>query len=107
MARKRANYRDTWKYRKKDPKYRKPIFMDVKEDLPMTRVILSDGTEISPLPKGRYEIRYRPHPDPTKRGDEYYWLTVQLNGVEIGAAKKFFENLQTQGLVSFLPLDTP
>ncbi|HMQ01523.1 MAG TPA: hypothetical protein PKD79_00420 [Candidatus Doudnabacteria bacterium] len=104
---KKADYRNTRKYRKKDPKYRKPIFMDVWQDLTMTRAITKSGLELMPITKGRYEIKYRPHPDPDKGGKEFEWLTVIRNdGVEVGAARKFFENLQAQGIVRILPPDS-
>lgn len=97
---KKAGVRTSWKYRKKSPAYRKQIFMDVFEDLPTVREITPTGLKMTVLRKGRHEIQYRPHPDPSIKGEGSYWITiVREGGPEVGASKNYFESIEVQGLV--------
>lgn len=95
----KAIKRTKWKYRKKHPPYRKPMIMEVLEDLPMAREITKHGLEIANLPKGRYEIRIVAHPQPEKRTRFSRWVLASCNGHQVGLAKNFVNKLREQGLV--------
>lgn len=95
----KAIKRQKWKYRKKPPRYRKPIIMEVKENLPMAREITDNGLLLTTLPKGNYEIRIIAHPEPDKRNRHSRWIVTESNGHKVGMAKNFVYNLREQGLV--------
>lgn len=91
--------RTKYKYRKKDPRYRKTMIMEVIEDLPMAREVTEKGIDIINLPKGRYEVRIVAHPQPDKRNRFSRWIIASCNGHQIGMAKSFVNTLRKQGLV--------
>lgn len=104
----KSDFRTKWRYRKKSPRYRKPLIMEVQQALPMAHEITSNGLELATLPKGHYEIRIISHPNPAKRGRDTKWVVVNSNGHVVGFAKNFVRVLQRQGLVRiFIPDGNP
>ena len=103
MANKR-DFRTTWRYRKKPPKYRKPLIMEVKQTIPTVGEVTSTGIRYVSLLPGRYEIQITQHPDPEKRGPHSRWVTIVSNDRVLGMAKRYAKTLQKDGLVRiFIP----
>lgn len=100
----KRDFRKKWRYRKKAPKYRKPILMDVLENIPTIAEVTSEGLQRVSLPKGRYEIQVTAHPDPEKRGRNSKWVLIVSNGHLLGMSKNYVRSLQRDGLVRiFIP----
>lgn len=99
--------------RRSRPTYRqslvrhRPLMMEVVEDLPMAREITAKGIELKTLPRGKYEVRIRSHPNPEMRGRQTKWVVADCNGHEVGLAKNFIrKSLEPHGLVRFYILGT-
>lgn len=103
---KKQDFRKTWRYRKKPPKYRKSLIMEVKELIPTVGEVTEEGIHYTSLPPGRYEIQITAHPDPAKRGRNSKWVTIVSNGHIVGMSKHYARTLQKTGLIRiFFPGD--
>lgn len=87
------------RYRKKHPAYRKPLYLRVDEDLNSVRIIEPGATHNTTLPAGTYEVRIIANPELELRRRGSEWLVINFHNHLVGAAKKYFKNLQKAGIV--------
>lgn len=102
---KKLDFRNTWRYRKKPPKYRKPLMMDVKETIPTVGEVTKDGIRRVSLFPGRYEIQITANPDPNKRGRDSKWITIVKDEKIVGMSKRYARSLQREGLIQIFILN--